>query len=214
MDTDGGSTPTLLCCARDGVETRLRCSECGAPICPKCMVRTDVGLRCPTCGAASGPPVHLGGASRKGRLLAALAVVVALIVAGGAFAATRQGSGTLADDEEVGGERVVVPRTTLGTGELPDGGTWTLAARREGSVCTLLTTSPGSQAREQCLRSRGYRPVGNTSTRILRRPMGTIYLTVGQASERAERIRVTPDGAAPFEVPRSAVGPASMSASS
>jgi hypothetical protein len=129
-----------------------------------------------------------------------LAVVVALLAAGGAFAATRGGSGP-SDEVDDGGERIVVPSMTLGSGELPGGFTWTLAARREGSVCTQLTTTPGPAAPERCLRSRSYRPIGNTSTRLLRGTTGTIYLTVGQASEQAERIRVTPDGVAPFEVP-------------
>lgn len=29
--------------------TGLRCTQCGKPICPKCAVRTPVGLRCPQC---------------------------------------------------------------------------------------------------------------------------------------------------------------------
>ena len=32
------------------VETELRCGKCGKPICPKCMVQTPVGARCPECG--------------------------------------------------------------------------------------------------------------------------------------------------------------------
>jgi hypothetical protein len=35
-----------LKCERHGEATRLTCVECGKPICPKCAVRTDVGLKC------------------------------------------------------------------------------------------------------------------------------------------------------------------------
>jgi N-acetylneuraminic acid mutarotase len=35
-----------LKCERHGEATRLTCVECGTPICPKCAVRTDVGLKC------------------------------------------------------------------------------------------------------------------------------------------------------------------------
>jgi hypothetical protein len=37
-------------CARHlDVETNLRCGKCGTPICPRCMVQTPVGARCPDC---------------------------------------------------------------------------------------------------------------------------------------------------------------------
>ncbi len=39
----------MRCAAHPGVETALRCSKCGKPICPKCMVETPVGARCPEC---------------------------------------------------------------------------------------------------------------------------------------------------------------------
>lgn len=39
------ATQTLKC-ERHGEATRLTCVECGKPICPKCAVRTDVGLKC------------------------------------------------------------------------------------------------------------------------------------------------------------------------
>ncbi|MDQ6728609.1 MAG: hypothetical protein M3066_20980 [Actinomycetota bacterium] len=36
----------VLKCEAHGEATRLTCVECGKPICPKCAVRTDVGLKC------------------------------------------------------------------------------------------------------------------------------------------------------------------------
>jgi len=51
-------TPT--CVNHPGVETRLTCSNCGDPICPRCMVTTAVGQKCPNCArqpnAAKGTP--------------------------------------------------------------------------------------------------------------------------------------------------------------
>jgi len=133
-------------------------------------------------------------------VLVALAVVVALVVAGGAWATTRGGDAAPVEVDE-GGELIAIPRMELGTGELPGGLAWRLEARREGGVCTTLTVSPGPPPRERCLRSRSYRPVGNTMTQLLRGPTGPTYLTLGQASDRTERVRVAPDDAEPFEVP-------------
>ncbi len=39
----------MKCAAHPDVETNLRCGKCGKPICPKCMVQTPVGARCPEC---------------------------------------------------------------------------------------------------------------------------------------------------------------------
>ena len=39
----------MKCATHPDVETNLRCGKCGKPICPKCMVQTPVGARCPDC---------------------------------------------------------------------------------------------------------------------------------------------------------------------
>jgi len=39
----------MRCAYHPDVETNLRCGKCGKPICPKCMVQTPVGARCPDC---------------------------------------------------------------------------------------------------------------------------------------------------------------------
>ena len=39
----------MKCATHPRVETNLRCGKCGKPICPKCMVQTPVGARCPEC---------------------------------------------------------------------------------------------------------------------------------------------------------------------
>ena len=43
------NTGPVPCADHPDVETRLRCSRCGKPICPRCGVRTPVGMRCPDC---------------------------------------------------------------------------------------------------------------------------------------------------------------------
>jgi len=40
---------TMRCARHPDVETALRCGKCGKPICPRCMVQTPVGARCPDC---------------------------------------------------------------------------------------------------------------------------------------------------------------------
>jgi hypothetical protein len=42
------------CVNHPKVETRLTCSSCGDPICPRCMVATAVGQKCPRCARQSG----------------------------------------------------------------------------------------------------------------------------------------------------------------
>lgn len=39
----------MKCAYHPDVETSLRCGKCGKPICPKDMVQTPVGARCPDC---------------------------------------------------------------------------------------------------------------------------------------------------------------------
>lgn len=40
------------------IETNLACGKCGDPICPKCMVQTPVGARCPSCARLSRVPTY------------------------------------------------------------------------------------------------------------------------------------------------------------
>lgn len=46
-----------MCARHPNVETNLRCSKCGTPICPKCLVQTAVGARCPDCGKVDVLPI-------------------------------------------------------------------------------------------------------------------------------------------------------------
>jgi hypothetical protein len=52
------STDEVRCTYHPSVMTRLRCSRCGKPICPRCGVRTPVGLRCPECAGVRGLPTY------------------------------------------------------------------------------------------------------------------------------------------------------------
>jgi uncharacterized membrane protein len=40
---------TLRCARHPNTETVLRCGRCNTPICPRCLVSTPVGARCPNC---------------------------------------------------------------------------------------------------------------------------------------------------------------------
>ncbi len=46
------------CAEHPEVETTLRCGKCGKPICPKCMVQTPVGARCPDCARLYKMPTY------------------------------------------------------------------------------------------------------------------------------------------------------------
>jgi hypothetical protein len=43
--------PVIYCARHPQVETMLRCGRCDTPICPRCMVHSGVGIRCPDCAA-------------------------------------------------------------------------------------------------------------------------------------------------------------------
>jgi hypothetical protein len=42
----------MQCARHPNIETGLTCGRCETPICPRCVVFTDVGARCPTCAPA------------------------------------------------------------------------------------------------------------------------------------------------------------------
>jgi len=39
----------VQCKRHPEIETNLTCGKCGDPICPRCLVHTPVGARCPSC---------------------------------------------------------------------------------------------------------------------------------------------------------------------
>lgn len=42
-------TTETMCARHPDVATRLRCSECDTPICPRCSIDAAVGQKCPVC---------------------------------------------------------------------------------------------------------------------------------------------------------------------
>lgn len=53
-DSETWTTGDVPCSYHPNVMTRLRCSRCARPICPRDAVRTPVGLRCPDCAGVRG----------------------------------------------------------------------------------------------------------------------------------------------------------------
>jgi hypothetical protein len=68
------------CVNHPKVETRLTCSSCGDPICPRCMVATAVGQKCPRCARQSG---RAKGTPEPALLARGFGVGLAAAVAGG-----------------------------------------------------------------------------------------------------------------------------------
>ena len=74
-------TPTLRCTRHPSTETVLRCGRCDTPICPRCMVDTPVGARCPTCAGVKRfrllvKPAELARAIAFGIAVGALGTVI------------------------------------------------------------------------------------------------------------------------------------------
>ncbi|MFN2608029.1 MAG: kelch repeat-containing protein [Acidimicrobiales bacterium] len=88
------ATQTLKC-ERHGELTRLTCVECGTPICPKCAVRTEVGLKCENDAQpdVQTPDVVFGGASSRRPLFLGLAGLAVVIVLGIIVLASSGGGG-------------------------------------------------------------------------------------------------------------------------
>jgi len=70
----------MKCATHPGVETNLTCGKCGKPICPKCMVQTPVGARCPECARLQRLPTFRVSTSYY---LRAVGVGLGLGIAGG-----------------------------------------------------------------------------------------------------------------------------------
>lgn len=76
------STEDVRCSYHPSVMTRLRCSRCGKPICPRCGVRTPVGLRCPECAGVRGLPTYRTDSSSLAKAIGigfAVAIVVGVL---------------------------------------------------------------------------------------------------------------------------------------
>jgi hypothetical protein len=76
----------MKCSYHPDVETNLRCGKCGQPICPKCLVETPVGARCPDCaGTKKLPTFRLSARYYLIAIGAALGMAIACGAAWGAI---------------------------------------------------------------------------------------------------------------------------------
>ena len=72
----------MRCVCGSEQETALKCNKCGKPICPRCLVQTPVGARCPECARFFKLPtysVSSGYYLRAGVVATILAVVTGII---------------------------------------------------------------------------------------------------------------------------------------
>ena len=81
---EGSSLQYVECIRDSGVQTNLSCSRCGNPICPKCMVYTPVGSKCPDCASIGGPTMFI--VTRRDMALGVLlgglgAIVIGVVIA-------------------------------------------------------------------------------------------------------------------------------------
>jgi len=53
-------TTEITCARHPDMPTRLFCSECGTPICPRCLIETAVGQKCPECARQKKAAVRRG----------------------------------------------------------------------------------------------------------------------------------------------------------
>jgi hypothetical protein len=195
MGDEGEPAVDDAICPRDGGATRLRCTDCQKPICPRCFVRTPVGLKCQECAAPVPAAMALSGWSRPGRgRLATAAAVAVVVVAVGAWALLgRSGGAGPASDSEVGvtARSTAVPGAVAGTGRALDGRSWALEARRDdrGRVCSRLKLTSGTSSPESCDTPPGQRPFGPVRPRGVFGAGQPTFQSWGILSDRVVRVR-------------------------
>lgn len=180
--------PTLTC-PRHKVETPLTCVTCGTPICPKCYVRTAVGLRCPKCAEAV--TVKLRG-PRWGVIVPA--VVVFLLIA---FLAVRAiSSGDSEETSPVGDDELEQPADGAAAG-------YRLLARPEQGY-SIEIPADWQAAADNTDTTASYAKPRSTE--------GALRVSVDPASgtvaERVERLigQLTPEGGQDFVQTPMAIG--------
>ena len=72
------ATPT---CEAHGERTQIRCAKCQRPICPRCSVRTELGLRCSDCAQPDAATELATAVSTRRRQRTAIAGATAIIAA-------------------------------------------------------------------------------------------------------------------------------------
>lgn len=87
-------------CRRHGESTRITCVDCGDPICPRCLVRTEVGLKCEDCAQPAVAPPSVQARGRRTPLL--LLGLGTAVLAAAAILLFRSAPGTTPEDEAPG----------------------------------------------------------------------------------------------------------------
>ncbi len=70
MAVDQEQVGAMRCANHPEIETHLRCSRCGKPICVRCVVQTPVGGRCAPCANLKKPPMFQVGTTHYARAAA------------------------------------------------------------------------------------------------------------------------------------------------
>lgn len=97
--TSMSSEPSLdaptMCARHPEVETGLACGRCDTPICPRCLVYTAAGTRCPDCARAPTLPIHQVGAGDTLRILGVSIPLAIMLGIAGALLFPPRGGGLL-----------------------------------------------------------------------------------------------------------------------
>jgi hypothetical protein len=74
----------MKCARHSDTETSLACGRCDTPVCVRCMVHTDVGIRCRTCAPVQrGIPVFGSNRFRNAAIVVGIVFVAVLLIGGG-----------------------------------------------------------------------------------------------------------------------------------
>ncbi|MCL4474364.1 MAG: B-box zinc finger protein [Actinobacteria bacterium] len=84
----------MKCVNHPSVEANVRCSNCGDPICPDCMIFAPVGVKCPKCGKL--PKSALVTVKPERVLLSVILGLVSAVVGGYIFGLVLMAIGFLA----------------------------------------------------------------------------------------------------------------------
>lgn len=208
----------VLRCERHGSATRLTCVDCGKPICPKCSVRTEVGLKCEE-HARQAVEIKVPGA-RSRLVLPAIGLGLLLIIAAAVLLRPSQraeppkplspvGSWASLPAASVRGTTIAVPlpdgqvlvagggvsRAVVGTSEIfdPQAGTWSpageLKVARRGHVAVVLSDG-------RVLASGGIDRDGPLASAEIFDPATGAWTLTGQMSRArlAHSLTLLPDG--------------------
>ena len=129
-----------LTCERDGMATQLTCVGCGTAICPACLVRTPVGMKCPDCTGAG-----TGGRRGPGRVpIPPVAVVAVVLVAAVAWLAAGR-SGPSHSSAAPGGLDLVNTASESRVGQEVRSGSFSFTVTRVECVGQEVGTPPATR---------------------------------------------------------------------